>query len=177
MPVLIYIKSSPKYLLPRTPISEQHNGRFRVALEKERKFPRPSLLRACGDTFGREFLTLGWLKAANTGIGFSGPLLLKVVVNAVQDSSSSTTRGLCKHEVVETPVRSVALFSVFCASQHERPRYAMKCLSMCFGRTLSHIPPKFEAAINQSINQLSHTAPTCEPRGTRQTRTAPTVEL
>ena len=108
--------------MPCTPISEQHDGRFRVTLEKERKFSRPSLLRACADTFGREFLALGWLKAANTAIGFSGPLLLTVVVDAVQDSSSSTPRGLCIDEVVETPVRSVALLAVLCALQHERPQ-------------------------------------------------------
>lgn len=40
-------------------------------------------------TFGLEFVQLGWLKAANTALGFSGPLLLKVVVDAVQDAAES----------------------------------------------------------------------------------------
>ncbi|CAM9097657.1 unnamed protein product, partial [Laminaria digitata] len=63
--------------------------RFDTAIRKERSLPRPSLVRACRMTFGREFLQLGWLKAANTALGFSGPLLLKVVVDAVQDASES----------------------------------------------------------------------------------------
>lgn len=61
--------------------------RFDTMLQHERDRPQPSLLRACRLMFGREFLNLGWFKAANTGLGFSGPLLLKVVVNAVQDAS------------------------------------------------------------------------------------------
>lgn len=61
--------------------------RFGTAIQKERKLAEPSLVRACRLTFGWEFLRLGWLKAANTGLGFAGPLLLKVVVDAVQDAS------------------------------------------------------------------------------------------
>lgn len=63
--------------------------RFDAAIRNEHGRRRPSLIRACRSTFGREFLNLGWLKAANTVLGFSGPLLLKVVVDAVQDASQS----------------------------------------------------------------------------------------
>lgn len=51
-------------------------------------------MRACRLTFGWEFLRLGWLKAANTGLGFAGPLLLKVVVDAVQ--AASKPEGMLK---------------------------------------------------------------------------------
>lgn len=61
--------------------------RFETTIQKERKLAEPSLVRACRLTFGWGFLRLGWLKAANTGLGFAGPLLLKVVVDAVQDAS------------------------------------------------------------------------------------------
>ncbi|CAM9529906.1 unnamed protein product [Ectocarpus sp. 4 AP-2014] len=63
--------------------------RFDAAIRNEHDRRLPSLIRACRSTFGREFLNLGWLKAANTVLGFSGPLLLKVVVDAVQDASQS----------------------------------------------------------------------------------------
>lgn len=55
----------------------------------------PSLVRVCLSTFGRDFLKLGWLKAANTALGFSGPLLLKVVVDAVQDASEGEGANMC----------------------------------------------------------------------------------
>lgn len=67
--------------------------RFDGALRAERDRPRPSLLRACRLTFGREFLGLGWLKAANAALGFCGPLLLKVVVDAVQDVAQGEEEG------------------------------------------------------------------------------------
>lgn len=63
------------------------SDRFEVVLKRERERPRPSLIRACRLLFGGEFMGLAWLRAANTGLGFSGPLLLKVVVDAVQGSS------------------------------------------------------------------------------------------
>lgn len=76
-------------------------GRFDAALEKERNLPRPSLVRACRSSFGREFLKLGWLKAVNTGLGFFGPLLLKVVVDAVQDASDIEGDRLLPTTVVD----------------------------------------------------------------------------
>lgn len=80
-------RAIPLHLVP-TPLAPSAN-RFDAALRKEIILPRPSLVRACRLTFGREFLQLGWLKAANTALGFSGPLLLKVVVDAVQDAAES----------------------------------------------------------------------------------------
>lgn len=71
--------------------------RFAKAVRRERGRPRPSLLRACRLSFGREFLALGWLKAANVGLGFSGPLLLKVVVNAVQEAARGGEGGCREH--------------------------------------------------------------------------------
>lgn len=69
------------------PLQSDNEDRFGEALRVEHDRPRPSLLRACRLTFGREFLGLGWLKAANAGLGFCGPLLLKVVVDAVQEAA------------------------------------------------------------------------------------------
>lgn len=68
-------------------------ARFAEVVRQERARPRPSLLRACRLSFGCEFLALGWLKAANVGLGFSGPLLLKVVVNAVQEAARGEEGG------------------------------------------------------------------------------------
>lgn len=77
-----------------TRVSPNNEDRFDGALRLERGRPRPSLLRACRSAFGREFLGLGWLKAANAGLGFSGPLLLKVVVDAVQEAARGDEEGL-----------------------------------------------------------------------------------
>ncbi|CAM9676299.1 unnamed protein product, partial [Hapterophycus canaliculatus] len=64
--------------------------RFATQVRNEHARPGPSsLVRVCLSTFGLSFLKLGWLKAANTALGFAGPLLLKVVVDAVQDTSES----------------------------------------------------------------------------------------
>lgn len=71
-------------------------------MDRERKCARPSLVRACARLFGKEFLSLGWLKAVNTAIGFSGPLLLKVVVDAVEGGSGQQGTVCARYVVPST---------------------------------------------------------------------------
>ena len=91
-------------------------------LGNERGHPRrrPSLLRACRTAFGREFLSLGWFKAANTGLGFSGPLLLKVVVDAVQEISQS-----------EGAINSTSTLCSIVPRKQIHPKFRDKVLTTC----------------------------------------------
>jgi len=70
--------------------------RFQTALDAERDSAtrakrRPSLLRVAHVTFGAEFYHFAGLQLLNDLLGFSGPILLKLVVTFVQDYTVGTT--------------------------------------------------------------------------------------
>ncbi len=70
--------------------------RFQNALEAERAAAtrgnrRPSLLRVAHVTFGREYYYCAGLQLLNDLLGFSAPILLKLVVTFVQDFAAGTT--------------------------------------------------------------------------------------
>jgi hypothetical protein len=67
--------------------TEHWARRFETALEAERGRSRPSLLRAAFVAFGADFSAFAGLQLINDLLGFSGPVLLKLIVNYVQDSA------------------------------------------------------------------------------------------
>lgn len=64
--------------------------RFETALEAERARAKPSLLRAARVVFGADFYAFAGLQLINDLLGFSGPVLLKLVVTYVQDFAGGT---------------------------------------------------------------------------------------
>lgn len=64
--------------------------RFEAVLELERGRFTPSLLRAAHAAFGADFYAFAGLQLINDLLGFSGPVLLKLIVNYVQDFAAGT---------------------------------------------------------------------------------------
>lgn len=64
--------------------------RFDAALDAERARAKPSLLRAARVVFGADFYAFAGLQLINDLLGFSGPVLLKLVVTYVQDFAAGT---------------------------------------------------------------------------------------